>query len=390
MSIGAGTATATRGARSEARHFAGWSFDPTDGRLARGRVEVYLRPKTAGVLRTLVDAAGEVVAKRDLLEAVWGTSATGDDVLAVCVNELRRILGDDSRHPRFIATAHRRGYRFVAAVSEAPSARGSVGRLLLGREPESAELRRWWAEVHAGRRIVGFVAGESGVGRTSLVRAFADEVQAGGDAYVGVGRCVGHRAGGEPYSPFLDALDAVCRGPGGRRARDVLWQHAPTWLLLLPGLLDDDEAVRLRDRAGAPEDGRFERMLREFSDALAELANAAPVLLVFDDLHAGDTATVGLIASLAAGGAGDRVLVLATYRDPDGPAGARIASVVRDLEWHGAARVMTLAAFDESAVRAYLTYRLGGMPDPETVAEFAERSRGNPLELARLLDHRAR
>src|SRR5215207_6797170 len=172
-----GSAAAFHVARSETYYFDGWRFDEHDGRIVRDDTEVSLRPKTAGVLRALLARAGEVVAKPELLEEVWGSAATGDDVLAVCVNELRRLLGDDSHRPRYIATAHRRGYRFIAPVSQSPAhPRGPV-RLLVGRERELAILRNWWETACGDRRVVGFVTGAPGIGRTALVRAFATEVR---------------------------------------------------------------------------------------------------------------------------------------------------------------------------------------------------------------------
>src|SRR6185369_9289598 len=59
------------------------------------------------------------VAKADLFASVWKDTAVTDDALTSCIQELRRALGDDARQPRFIETRHRRGYQFVARLSEA-------------------------------------------------------------------------------------------------------------------------------------------------------------------------------------------------------------------------------------------------------------------------------
>lgn len=65
------------------------------------------------VLVALVDAAGEVRTKRDLLDAVWTDLYVGDEVLTTAIWELRRALGDDARSPRYIQTVPRRGYRLL-------------------------------------------------------------------------------------------------------------------------------------------------------------------------------------------------------------------------------------------------------------------------------------
>src|SRR5262245_66321240 len=60
---------------------------------------------------------GALVTKQALLDAVWPERNGVDAVLKVCGGELRKVLGDHPRSPRFIETAHRRGYRFVAPVT---------------------------------------------------------------------------------------------------------------------------------------------------------------------------------------------------------------------------------------------------------------------------------
>ncbi|MGE0815752.1 MAG: winged helix-turn-helix domain-containing tetratricopeptide repeat protein [Vicinamibacterales bacterium] len=122
------------GRRVEFRHF---QFDPAAGRLWTGQAERHLTPKAAAVLAELVTHAGEPVSKDDLFAAVWPDTAVTNDALTTCIAELRRVLEDDARDPRFIETRHRRGYRFVApvtsidtpaaSVSAAPDAASPVG-----------------------------------------------------------------------------------------------------------------------------------------------------------------------------------------------------------------------------------------------------------------------
>jgi DNA-binding winged helix-turn-helix (wHTH) protein len=91
--------------------------------------EVRLTPKAAGVLKILVTNAGSPVSKADLFAALWPDVAVTDDALTTCIQELRRVLNDDAKHPQFIETRHRRGYQFIAAVSrEDPPAAGAVAQ----------------------------------------------------------------------------------------------------------------------------------------------------------------------------------------------------------------------------------------------------------------------
>jgi adenylate cyclase len=95
-----------------------YRFDAASGRLWSGPLEVRLTPKAAAVLTVLVTRAGEPVSKEDLFASVWNDAIVSDDALTSCIQELRRALADDAKQPRFIETRHRRGYRFVAAISE--------------------------------------------------------------------------------------------------------------------------------------------------------------------------------------------------------------------------------------------------------------------------------
>ena len=79
-----------------------------------------LRPKTFALLRYLVAHPGQVLPKAALLEALWPATMVSEVVLAVRIRELRRVLDDNARVPRFIETVHRRGYRFIGQLPTAP------------------------------------------------------------------------------------------------------------------------------------------------------------------------------------------------------------------------------------------------------------------------------
>jgi TolB-like protein/Flp pilus assembly protein TadD len=97
--------------------FGPFRFAPPSGRLWAGRQELRLTPKAAAVLRELLARPGEPISKEALFASVWQNRAVSDDALASCIQELRRVLCDDPKQPRFIETRHRRGYRFVASLS---------------------------------------------------------------------------------------------------------------------------------------------------------------------------------------------------------------------------------------------------------------------------------
>ena len=96
-----------------------YRFETETGRLWSGGLELRLTPKASAVLKVLLMRAGHPVTKEDLFNSVWDGVAVGDDALTSCVQELRKALADDAKKPRFIETRHRRGYQFVAQLTEA-------------------------------------------------------------------------------------------------------------------------------------------------------------------------------------------------------------------------------------------------------------------------------
>ena len=102
--------------------FGEFRLDPVSGHLYRGQQIVALAPKAFALLQFLAGQAGRLVSKQELLAAVWPGVFVGDAVLKSTIRELRKALGDDSIEPRFIETAHRRGYRFMAPVTRSSRA----------------------------------------------------------------------------------------------------------------------------------------------------------------------------------------------------------------------------------------------------------------------------
>jgi adenylate cyclase len=92
--------------------FDDYVLDLARGCLLRAGTEVPLRPKTFGVLKHLVEHAGQLVSKEELLAAVWPNLIVTDDTLVQSVGELRRVFAESGRD--YITTVPRRGYRFEA------------------------------------------------------------------------------------------------------------------------------------------------------------------------------------------------------------------------------------------------------------------------------------
>src|SRR5215510_3227603 len=100
-------------------------LDESNARLTRNGASQEIPPKAFAVLCHLARNAQKLVTKDELLDAVWGHRHVSESVLKTTINQLRTVLGDDPRTPRYIETANRRGYRFVAAAGPVTSAKVS-------------------------------------------------------------------------------------------------------------------------------------------------------------------------------------------------------------------------------------------------------------------------
>src|SRR4029453_13218477 len=94
--------------------FASFRIDLSGSRLLQGARAIPLRPKQWGGLLSLAERPGTLVTRDELLDAIWPDVAVTPDTINKSIGELRIALNDDSRTPRFIETAHRRGFRFIA------------------------------------------------------------------------------------------------------------------------------------------------------------------------------------------------------------------------------------------------------------------------------------
>jgi TolB-like protein/DNA-binding winged helix-turn-helix (wHTH) protein/Tfp pilus assembly protein PilF len=100
------------------KSFHPFQLDPENHCLWRGEERLQITPKAFDVLRYMVEKAGSLVTQDELLEALWPNTFINPEVLRKYILEIRRVLGDRAENPVFIETVTKRGYRFVAPVTE--------------------------------------------------------------------------------------------------------------------------------------------------------------------------------------------------------------------------------------------------------------------------------
>ncbi len=355
-----------------------------------GDERVALKPKPFAILRYLVEHAGRLVTQDELLDAVWPDTHVQPEVLKRHIFEVRDVLGDDRRHPTYIETLPRLGYQFIADIRHAAQAGPTVGEVpartkIVGRDRSLAYLGACLQKAFGGRRQIVFIAGESGIGKTTLVDEFQRQASAAVPIRIARGQCVEGYGGKEAYYPVLEALGSLCRGPEGDSVVRILAAQAPTWLVQFPSLIRKDQRDMLqREIEGATR----QRMLREISEALESITSEQPLLLVLEDLNWVDPCTVDFISALARGRGMAKLMMVGTYRPAEVlVAGHPLKAVKQDLLLHQLCCKLALERLREEEIGAYLA---AGAPDggvPNGLAALLHRqSEGNPLFMAVALD----
>lgn len=363
--------------------FGTFELDEANACLLRDGKALPLPPTPFAVLCALVRRPGSLLTKDVLLDEVWGHQFVSESVLKSVITKLRTVLEDDPRQPRFIETVSRRGYRFIAAVTPIPTATSAwvtvpavaspQAPTFIGRENALSRLRSAWDLACAGRRTVVWVAGDLGIGKTTLIARFVAGL---GDIVCAHGQCVEQYGSGESYLPVLEALAELCRRDS--TVAPMLRAVAPTWLLQLPWLstAEEREAVR-RDLAGVSPD----RMLREMGELLDRYTETRPLLLVTEDLHWSDRTTLQLINHVARRRGNGRLMWLASFRLAEVVALDHPLKALREeLRLHGLCEEIVLDPFSEREVADYVAQRAPSMvADEAFVRSLHERSDGIPL-----------
>ena len=374
-------------------------LDLKEGRLWNGGLPVDLRPKTWELIRYMVERPGELLSKQELIDAVWPDTIVTEASLNQAIRELRKALGDDARKPKFIETVHRRGFRFIEVAAEPaqaavlpPAHARPLRPQLFGRQQELAQLHEQLTLAKTGKQQFLFVTGEPGIGKTSLVRTFLDDLVSNlpvdnpsdSPISVGWGQCIDQHSESEPYFPILEAIDRLARGPRGELVQQSLKKCAPTWFVQFPWMLEPEYSFEWQLIAATPG-----RMLREFCVFVEALTARVPLILWLEDLHWSDTGTIDLLDALALREENSRLFIIASYRPVDASiSGNSVPHLKQSLLQKNLAVELALELLGHTAVAEYLTTRFDKLDSTASLTDLViEQTDGNPLFVITLVDY---
>ncbi len=343
--------------------------DLVDAELACGRVHAALQE-----LEPMLAARPLSERRRgQRMLALYRAGRAGEALTAY--DELRRTLGDElgaDPGPELRDLHARMLGHDPALVLGRPALRSG----LLGRDRELGLLRHRVTAAADGPGGLVTVVGEPGIGKSCLLR----ELAAGTDALVLFGRCLEgdwHPA----HQPFAEAMSGYAAAVGIDRFRDELGADAATMAQLGAGL--QELADPGRDRL-APEEERL-RLLDVVAGFLVARSRERPVVLMLDDLHWVDAASLTLLRHLAQRASGHRLAVVAAYRPEE--AGGDLVVALGALRTLTEVSTVRLSGLHAEAVAELAGAVAEGRLSPAAVSVLVGETGGNPFLVREVVRH---
>jgi DNA-binding SARP family transcriptional activator len=263
------------------------------------------------------------------------------------------------------------------AGSAAPSRRRAP---IVGRDLELSVLRTDLDAACAGSGRVALVGGEPGIGKSRLAEELADAAAAQG-AVVVWGRCYEGR-GAPAFWPWTQVVQSLLVAVDDDLLRRALGAGLGDIALVVPEVKELVDHVEPPPQVD-PESARF-RFFEAIARFLRRLAVDRPLLVVLDDLHWADGASLQLLTFMSADIDTAAIAVVATYRDLDPLVGEALGEALGELARRAAVRRVQLQGLDRDALGRLVEAR-GGALAPDVVASLHDRTQGNPFFLTEML-----
>lgn len=252
---------------------------------------------------------------------------------------------------------------------------------MVGREAELESLRAVFAMGADGVTRVALISGEAGVGKTRLITEFLEEISAAPQdppVAIAIGQCVEMGDIGAPFAPVRRILRALLRAFGDEALRDAAGTTLGTRILgaLVPELAPDAESTP---------DVPAEFVAEALERLITALSTTHHLVLVFEDLHWADSATLALLKSLSITMSTTHVTTLITYRSEETGRGTPLHELLSDLRRKSAVIDVPVAPLDtQQAVLVAEMVRADLGHDQAAV--IAERSEGVPFLIEELAE----
>ena len=259
-------------------------------------------------------------------------------------------------------------------------------RCTVGRDAEREQLREAFRGSLNGAGSVIAIAGEPGIGKSTLAEDFLTEAASSGtNCLIARGRCSERLAGTEAYLPVLEAMGSMLQDAGREMVAPIMRSVSPSWYMQLASLdPGDSSAAHLLAEVKS---GSQERMKRELGLFLQEVAKQQPLIVFLDDLHWADPSTVDALSYIAGRITTSRILLLATYRLTDMLLVKHpMLRVKGELQAHGRFKELHLDFLSRVEIEQYLAIEFPAHRFGTAIAEMIHaKTEGNALFMTDLV-----
>jgi DNA-binding winged helix-turn-helix (wHTH) protein/tetratricopeptide (TPR) repeat protein len=386
--------------------FLGFELDDRLFELRYHEQVVPIQPRVFGLISYLLTHRNRVVSKEELTHELWRAAVASDTAISQVVMLARRALRDEGSQQAIIRTVRARGFRFVADVRSCestpqaeepaptpvarPTSRPQRQQGLIGRAHELRLLDEALRRLDQTKGGLALIEGEPGIGKTTLANALAEEANARGlDVHWGR---AWESGGAPPYWPWIQILRSICRREGLAAVRRFMGTAEPEITSLVPEWSDG--------RPLSPPDISNSHMRFRFFDALArflrsacaaeetpahEPARARARVIIIDDLHAVDSASIELLRFLAFELRDMALIVVATTRNIELVKSPELRQLAESID--GEQRIL-LSGLARNEVSKLVELLLGDAPGAHVTELLYEFSGGNPLLLCEVCRQR--
>ncbi|HEV2754655.1 MAG TPA: AAA family ATPase [Actinomycetota bacterium] len=259
----------------------------------------------------------------------------------------------------------------------------------VGRKKERAELRAWFDRLEDGRGGLVVIGGEPGVGKTRLAEELIRDADAHGFRTV-TGRCY-EMESPSPYGPFVEVLEAASKEVDPVTFRMALGPSAGEIAKVLPQLRHGYDDIPPPLELPPEQERRY--LFNSIRDFIRRASALKPLVVLFDDVHWADDASLQLMEHIAPELPDMPVLVIATYRDVELDVYRPLAKTLEDLLRRRLVTRMSLTRLPEETVGAMLSKLAGETPPPSLTTAIYRETEGNAFfveEVFRHLDEEGR
>jgi len=292
---------------------------------------------------------------------------------------LRRLETDIlAQSPSLDARPPGDGTRTVRIVETGGPAEG----LLVGRDSELAALAAALEDVCAGRSRVVLLSGEPGIGKTRLAEALSTRARGRG-ALVAWGSC--HDAGAAPpFWPWVQLIGALARRGDAPEVCAALGRGASSIAQMVPEV-KDVEGLQLAPVPMTEPEAARTLLYDAVAGFVRRLADTRPVVLVIDDLHWADVASLQLLEVVCRAVIDAAVLVVCTFREAEAGTADAVMGAVGHLGRQAGALRLRPAGLNDADVAALVREAVGGPGPPGLAEAICARTEGNPFFVSELV-----